>query len=103
MAGPAKLIGLRLQNAWATLTAFVRVGPHDVVGHAVIHAVILGFPAATAIKTIVTCLMLADAWAFESMPIPQPPVHETFGLESLPIRPGAKHHDPFVFKSIHGL
>ena len=55
------------------------------VGDAVIDAVAVILPVASAVETVITTVMLADARAFERVPIPSPTIYEAVALKALPI------------------
>ena len=73
----------------------IGVRPINVLRHAVIHTVIFRFPPAAAVETIIPPIMLADARAFQCVPIPETAVHEAVGLVPLPVGTRAED-DVFV-------
>jgi hypothetical protein len=79
------------QNAWLAQGRRVDIGTGHGVGDAVIHAVILGFPAAAAVEAVIAACVLADAWPFERVPVKNTAVHGPVLLKSLPIGAGPQY------------
>src|SRR5688572_14903817 len=57
------------QNPWSGGYPRISVGAQRRIGHGVVHAVIVRFPAAAAIKAVILSVMLANAWTFERVPV----------------------------------
>src|SRR5882762_8790136 len=103
VAGTDDVVGDRFEDARPIFVRGVGVGAHDVIGDSVINAVTVVLPAATAVETIITSIVLADAWAFEGVPIPVPAIHEPVRFEPLPIRAGAQNGAAVILKFGHAF
>src|SRR6266850_2766867 len=75
VTGARQTVGNSAQYPRPRLVSGVRIWPHDFIGDSVINSIILGFPTSSAIKTVVTPVVFADAWTFQGMPIPPPAIH----------------------------
>src|SRR2546430_14647025 len=73
------------------------------VGDAVIDAVAVILPVASAVETVITTVMLADARAFERVPIPVTAIHEPVRFEPLPIGASAQNGAAFVLELGHAF
>src|SRR5947209_8590729 len=62
-----------------------------VLRHCVVDAVVRGFPATTAVKTIVSAIVLSHARTLKRVPVVYRAVHRAPGLEALPVEAGAQH------------
>src|SRR6266850_3984764 len=103
VTGTDDVVGDGLEDPRPIFVPGIGVGPHDVVGHAVINAVAIVLPAPTAVETIIAPVVLAYAWAFECVPIPVTAVHEPVRFEPLPIRTGTQYGSAFVLKFRHAF
>src|SRR5581483_8847952 len=83
MAGADDMAGHRAQDAWSGLVAHVGIRSHHIQRDAIIHAVIFRLPAAGAVEAVIMSLMLADARAFQRVPIPNAAIHQAVFLKSL--------------------
>src|SRR5436190_9994293 len=81
----------------------VRIRSHHLIGDSVIHAVIFGLPPTTTVKAVITIFMFVNARPLESMPVPEPAIHQAIGLKTLPVRPCAQNGDAAVLKFRHVL
>ena len=77
MARPDDMFGNGAQHARPALIAHIRIRPHDIVRHAIIHAIRFRFPPSAAIKAVVAPVMLADVRAFQRVPVVD--AHRTSG------------------------
>ena len=95
VAGANDFAGDGAEDAGAGFVAGVGVGAKGVGGGAVIDAVAFALVTAATIEAVVDAVALADARAFEGVPVEGFSIHGAVGLEELPIATGAQ--DGFLF------
>jgi len=101
VTGTDDVVGHGFENARPAFISSIGVRAHDVVGDAVIDAVAIILPAPAAVETIIASVVFADAWAFESVPVPVAAIHEPVRFEALPIRTGAQNGSALVLQFSH--